>query len=357
MRAQIINKVTVHRKHQAHIKYAVSLRYVFYFAYYKPYTITEKSIMSGLRKRTHEQLADKYIIKKVKGLADGELKGSGAFGLVRAVSVGGTICIAKRIHDILQDPRVPPGDRESVKEKFHNECKMLSELRHPNIVHFVGVHYDKHGNITLIMEALHTDLRGFFLQDEPDISIKLGILSDVSYGLLYLHSHHPTAIIHRDLNPGNILLTRNLTAKIADLGVSSYLSAAKVQTMAPGAWDYMPPEALRENPAYDTSLDVFSFGHVALCVSNHCVLNIGLPLVGATSGSSVKRRKKYLDSLGPKHCIYSLAVDCLQDSPHKRPIARELCDRLQKLCYAHPRNSSEVDVKELHQVRKELGCV
>ena len=158
--------------------------------------------MSGLRKKAHDQLPDKYVIKKVKGLADGELKGSGAFGLVRAVSVGGTICIAKRIHDILQDPRVPPADRESVKEKFHNECKMLSELRHPNIVHFMGVHYDKHRDITLIMEALATDLRGFFLQEEPNLSIKSGILLDVSYGLLYLHSHHPSAIIHRDLNSG-----------------------------------------------------------------------------------------------------------------------------------------------------------
>ena len=309
--------------------------------------------MSGLRKKAHDQLPDEYVIKKVKGLDDGELKGFGAFGVVRAVSVGGTICIAKRIHDILQDPRVPPADRESVKEKFHNECKMLSELRHPNIVHFMGVHYDKHRGITLIMEALATDLRGFFQQEEPNLSIKLGFLLDVSYGLLYLHSHHPSAIIHRDLSPGNILLTQNLRAKIADLGVSSYLSVSKVQTMAPGAWDYMPPEALRENPTYDTSLDIFSFGHVALCVGNHCELNIELPSVGVTSESSVKRRRKYLNSLGPKYCIYSLVVDCLQDSPHKRPIARELCDRLRKLCYAHPKNSSDVDVlkaRELHQV-------
>ena len=73
---------------------------------------------------------------------------------------------------------------------------------------------------------------------------------------------------------------------------------------------------------YGTSLDAFSFGHVALCVGNHCELNIVLPSVGVTSESSVKRRRKYLNSFGPKHCIYSLEVNCLQDSPHKRPIAK-----------------------------------
>ena len=303
--------------------------------------------MSGLGKKRRDQLADKFIVKKVTGLADGELKGSGAYGLVREVSVGGTACIAKRIHDILQDPRVPPDDRESVKDKFYKECKMLSELRHPNIVHFVGVHYGKRRDLTLIMEMLHSDLRDFFLQKEPTsvtLSVKLGILLDVSYGLLYLHSQQPTGIIHRDLNPGNVLLTRDLRAKIADLGVSQYLSISKAQSMAPGAWDYMPPEAMRENPTYDTSLDVFSFGHITLCVGNHCTLDIALPSLGESSQSSIKRRKRYLDSLGHKHgsCMRSLAVDCLQDEPSKRPATRELCDRQQKLCRDCPRSSEDV---------------
>lgn len=287
------------------------------------------------KRRFQDRVEEKYILKRVEGIADGEFKGSGAYGIVRLVSVKGNACIAKRIHDILKDPRVPPADRESVKEKFEKECKMLSELRHPNIVHFVGVHYDKRGDMSLIMEALHSDLRGFFLQKPPSISVKLDILLDVSYGLLYLHSQHPTPIIHRDLNPGNILLTRNLKAKIADLGVSSYLSFSKAQTMAPGAWDYMPPEALREYPNYDTSLDVFSFGHVALCVGNHKSVNIIIPPSRAVYRTPIKQRKKYLDSLGHKHCLYSMIVDCLHEQTRKRPSTRDLCDKLQWLNCTH----------------------
>ena len=216
---------------------------------------------------------------------------------------------------------------------------MLSELRHPNIVHFVGVHYDKRNYISLVMEALDSDLRGFFQRSEPDLSVKLGILRDVSYGLLHLHSRQPP-IIHRDLNPGNILLTRTLQAKIADLGVSSYFTPSKMQTMAPGAWDYMPPEALLENPQYDTSLDIFSFGHVTLCVGTHSVVNIPIPCanpggIRAWGQLSIKRRREYLNSIGQKHCLHSLAVECLHDSPHKRPSARDLCDKLQWMCTAN----------------------
>ena len=313
------------------------------------------------------RVEDRYILKKVRGLADGKLRGSGAYGVVQTVFVDGTTCIAKRIHDILQDPRVPPADRESVKLKFLKECKILSKLRHPNIVHFVGVHYDKRGHVSLIMEALDSDLRGFFQRSEPDLPVKLGILRDVSFGLLHLHSQQPP-IIHRDLNPGNILLTRTLQAKIADVGVSSYLSPTKMQTVAPGAWDYMPPEALLENPRYDTSLDIFSFGHVTLCVGTHSVVNIPIPprpaSIKASGQLSIKRRQPYLNSIGQKHCLHLLAVECLHDSPHKRLSARELCDKLQWLCTTHPSctdDSTTIETRrgsngKQSQVRSKLGA-
>ena len=312
-----------------------------------------------LRRSQRDELSD-FVIRNVKGLTDGELRGAGAFGVVRNVTVGATTCIAKRIHDILQDKRVPPDDRNGVLGMFRCECKMLSQLRHPNVVQFVGVHYGKKKeDISLIMEALHTDLRHFVSETDSAsvaLSLRLGILLDVSYGLLYLHTHQPTPIIHRDLNPGNILLTWDLRAKIADLGVSKYLDVSKSveHTMAPGAWDYMPPEAMIEKPTYDTSLDVFSFGHVTLCLGNHRILSIVLRPVGRSAPSPISTRKKYVDSLGPKHIVYSLAIDCLQENPKKRPATKDICSRLQKLCRAHPRRMGEV-LKAVEAERIHLG--
>ena len=105
------------------------------------------------------------------------------------------------------------------------------------------------------MECLHTDLAKFLEgSSEIPLSIKLSILLDVSYGLLYFHTHTPP-IIHRDLSANNVLLTTDLRAKIADLGVAKLLDrqtqAAIAQTKAPGSQDYMSPEALQEIPVYN----------------------------------------------------------------------------------------------------------
>ncbi len=132
------------------------------------------------------------------------------------------------------------------------ECVTLSKLKHPNIVQFIGVHYGRQGksDLTLIMECVSTDLY-HFLERKKNIplSIKLSILRDVSFGLVYLHEHNPP-IIHRDLTARNILVTSECQAKIADLGVAKIVNLkaqlAHSHTSVPGQMYYMPPEALRE---------------------------------------------------------------------------------------------------------------
>ena len=291
----------------------------------------------------------RFVLQHVDVLEEGEEKGSGAYGVVHTVRVGGTKCIAKRIHRILHDREVPPRQQDFIRQKFRDECRMLSELRHPNIVHFVGVHYGRNKyDISLIMEALDTDLRSF-IKKRPTtpipLPLKLGILLDVAYGLLYLHTRHPRAVIHRDLNLGNILLTQDLRAKIADLGVSRYLDMKKHLTTAPGSWDYMPPEALVENAKYDTALDIFSFGQVMLCVTIEKVLALTPSVSAGKCGhgnTEIKKRKSFLDRLGETHCLYSTVTQCLLDCPTKRPNASHLCDQLQKLCFSHPRTMVDI---------------
>ena len=180
-----------------------------------------------------------FVLENVKGL-DSEMKGSGAYGAVYEVTVNGVTRIAKRLHDILVI-QISRQERTSIQHRFAAECVLLSKLRHPNVVHFVGVHYGTSANdLSLVMECLHTDLAKFLLHfsGEIPLSIKLSILLDVSYGLLYFHTHTPP-IIHRDLSANNVLLTTDLRAKIADLGVAKLLDrqrqAAIVQTQAPGS--------------------------------------------------------------------------------------------------------------------------
>ena len=220
----------------------------------------------------HDELAP-FIISNIPQLQDvisrALIEGCGSYGAVYTVPVNGAPCIAKKIHKALVD-QVSFTERRTMQEKFRREAVILSKLTHPNVVHFVGVHYgrDKY-DLTLLMEQLDRDLDDF-LNKEPNIalSIKLSILLDVSYGLLYLHSQQPP-VVHRDLTARNILLTSNgLTAKIADLGVAKLLDAhalrASQHTMVPGQVNYMPSEALKRDADCSPKIDIFSFGHLAL---------------------------------------------------------------------------------------------
>ena len=293
-----------------------------------------------------------FVLPNVRGLASGDHKGSGAYGAVYEVTVNDVRCIAKRLHDILVNEEVSSRERASIQEKFRQECILLSRLRHPNVVHFVGVHYGQHpGDLSLVMERLHTDL-GKFLDSHPaqiPLSIKLSILLDISYGLLYLHSHLPP-IVHRDLSANNILLTKDLRAVIADLGVSKLLNLqqqTKKLTKAPGTLYYMPPEALKEVPVYDVSLDAFSFGHLSLYVANQEFPNVYeitmTQLVVQQQTIQISRRRRAIDELGEDHCLYPIIIRCLQDLPERRPTTAEINSTLKMLTEKHPKSQEDVN--------------
>jgi len=298
-----------------------------------------------------------FVLENVKELESGEKKGSGAYGTVYKVTVNGVTCIDKRLHDIFVNPEVPRRQRESIRKKFLAECIILSKLRHPHIVHFVGVRCGPNSSdLSLVMECLHTDLAKFLDKHQEKgtdipLSIKLSILLDVSYGLLYLHML-TRPIIHRDLSANNILLTADgLQAKIADLGVSKLLDLQAqthiAQTKVPGSQNYMPPEALTENPEYGLKLDIFSFGHLILYTATQefpAVHEVTLTPAILEQGiiQLMKRRKAISKMGGEQHCLHSLVVQCLRDKPGQRPTTATLNESLKKLCTQHPRRAAEV---------------
>ena len=272
-----------------------------------------------------------FEIKDVKGLETGESKGAGCFGEVVEVTVGSVPCIAKRLLNILLEQDVDPKKKQAIQERFCYECLLLSKLDHPNVVEFVGVHFSKvdSADVTLIMERLHIDLEKFLKCPQIPLSIKLSILLDVSSGLLYPHTQLEKPLIHRDLTAGNILLTKDARAKIADLGVSKIVNhhplSATAQTVCPGAPAYMPPEALQEEPIYSTALDIFSFGHLSLYVSIQIFPQVfdasnDPRLTSAIQAGELQllKRKKWFEKLSRDYCLNSIITHCLMDRPGHR---------------------------------------
>lgn len=142
-------------------------------------------------------------------------------------------------------------------------------LRHPNITQFLGLCFIPNTQTPLlVMEKLEMSL-GDLLECVPNLplSLKVSFLEGVGCGLVYLHTMQPP-VVHRDLTANNVLLTSSLVAKITDMGNSRIVARsgqlARTLTQVPGTLVYMAPEAMSDTHRYGTSLDVFSFGHLAL---------------------------------------------------------------------------------------------
>ena len=309
--------------------------------------------------------------------------GAGAYGSVEEVAIPGAICAAKKIHEIFQDRSEIP-DEEIVKAstQFVRECQLMSTLRHPHIVQFLGVCFFPDSRLpALVMERLLTSLHDL-LDPETDpppppdapkpffpLSLKCSILHNVASGLTYLHEQSPP-IIHRDLSARNVLLNSAMVAKIGDLGVARIvprMRAAATMTKAPGANVYMPPEALEDKPEasfeedevsrYDASIDIFSFGVVAIFTLSQtfpCKLLSPTYREGRQhkARTELERREQYMrmiySQLREKHPLLQMIERCL-DFPEDRPSIGEVMGLLEQ-ARAEDRDE-QTDMNKLELVR------
>ena len=270
----------------------------------------------------------------------GKVLGNGSFGTVELVTLSGAPCAAKKLHSILIDSQnIGTG---KLIENFRRECRIMSMLRHPNVVRFLGLcTFEESLYPVLLMDCLDTCLHDFLttpgINRSLSMETKTSVLLDVAVGLTYLHIHNPP-IIHRDLTAKNVLLVLpTIRAKIGDLGNSRVLNLEMPLTQLPGTIAYMPPEAFESS--YNNKIDIFSFGHLALFTILQefpCQL---LPPNHIHKGklvprSEVQRRSKYFNNLesqlDEKSPMLRLIEECLNNDPQRRPTAEEVAQKLRK---------------------------
>lgn len=296
-------------------------------------------------------------------VVSGRELGVGSYSSVLELSYRGLKCAGKRLHRTLYDQGLAIGPE--ILERFGVECELLSQLRHPKMVQFLGLHFEESSDVPiLVLEFLPYALSDSIEQYGTfPKEISYSILHDVALGLHYLHSHSPV-IIHRDLTANNILLTHNMTAKISDLGMAKIINIAPAQmtrrmTVCPGTLSYMPPEALISNPMYDTKLDCFSFG----VLTTHIFCGewpIGSEYLQPDPKNpghlypltEIQRREKYLKRLGGDHPMLNLVHRCLKNLPSERPDAQEILEETKDVAARYPA-SYENRVDMLNQLKVE----
>ena len=157
------------------------------------------------------------------------------------------------------------GEDENFRRRFRREMRIAASIDHPNVV---GIHYagEQDGFLFLAMDYVHgKDLRRLILRDGAlDPSRAVSILTQIGFAL---DAAHAKGLVHRDIKPGNMLLTirdGEERACLTDFGLAkrrSTLAELTVTGSVIGTADYMAPEQVRGDPT-DARTDIYALGCV-----------------------------------------------------------------------------------------------
>ena len=271
--------------------------------------------------------------------------GKGADAVVEAVEWNGTLCAAKRLHDLLLEDETPGGVEKLIKN-LEVECLTWSKLRHPGVVQLFGVYLEPRSRSLLVptpvMEIMDTNLRKYVEEHSKEnfsLQQKTFVLRQVTQALTYLHSQNPP-LVHHDFSPNNVLLNvASLVAKVSDFGMSRIINPSVLtrKSSIKGTLAFMAPEALRPVPKYDMSLDVFSFGNVVIYTLTHEWPDPEAPnkdegdqLIAL---SELERREHCIKSFTAqeRRLFLQIVEDCLANRPEKRPSSAKLMHKLKQI--------------------------
>jgi serine/threonine protein kinase len=235
--------------------------------HYKPnYDINKEkdiSIHNGVPKQFYNILNKEFSEWEIPPwnliIFEDKLLGEGSFAKVYLAKWRETYVAAKVINSEILNTK---------KFLVLRELDIMSKLHHPNIVQFLG-YIDE--PFIIIMEYIpksNLQKNISFLSKHQ----KVNIMRDILKALAYIHNRKPSSLIHRDIKPTNILLTKSRTAKISDFGLSKYYNIFRINshnainqldntelTNNVGTERYMSPEQLA-NLDYTHKTDIYSCG-------------------------------------------------------------------------------------------------
>lgn len=204
------------------------------------------------------------IESATKGFAEENVIGIGGNGKVyKGILPGGVEIAVKRISH----------ETDGGMREFLAEISSLGRLKHRNLVGLRGWCKKEKGIFMLVydyMENGSLEKRIFECEDSKLLSFeeRIRILRDVASGLLYLHEGWESRVLHRDIKASNVLLDRDMKARLGDFGLARMHDHDQLgrTTRVVGTVGYLAPETLRSGRA-SSQTDVFGFGVLLLEVA------------------------------------------------------------------------------------------
>jgi serine/threonine protein kinase len=293
-------------------------------------TISEKQLAS--------QLVEMGVLSAYQ--ADQMLRGKtrlnlGPYIITDWIGQGGMGQVFKAVHEMLGREcaiKVLPLHKSTPEavESFRREIRLQAKLDHPNLVRAYDAGEDGNVHYLVVEFVPGTDLRRL-VRSKGRLSVQQGA-NIIKQAAEALEHAHQSGLIHRDIKPGNILVTPDGVAKVSDLGLAFYFNdsddprAGKVV----GTADYLSPEQIRTPNNITQVSDIYSLG----CTLYYAITG-KVPFPGGTPKSKARRHleetpwhpRRFNEDVSDD--FVDLIGDMMEKNPKERiQTASEVAERL-----------------------------
>lgn len=205
---------------------------------------------------------------------------------------------------------------ENFVSKFKMEAQSAARLSHPNIVSVYDV-VDENVYHYIVMELIEGITLKNYIEKKGYLESKeaIGIALQVAQGMAAAHEQH---IIHRDIKPQNIIISRDGKVKVADFGIARAVSSQTMNATAVGSVHYISPEQARGGYCDERS-DIYSFG-----ITMYEMITGRVPFEGdntvtvalAHLEDPVTPPSQYVPEMS--HALEQIILKCTQKRPDRR---------------------------------------